>query len=195
MSFITKLQQQWNQYVGPKDERIEAEMNRLYKVGFIMLALGWLMLLYYDMLLQQVAAMESVDTTGAGFISIGFSSAASFGWILLTCLVLIVMQCRRGFMDVNRFGETETFPAGYFALVSAGVGVGLSLVVMLLRVLANVQVTGGADGMIWIIGLFVGGGSGVMVFLLCLLAFYLSFCSAKRNRRRLAREFDEPDDM
>lgn len=33
-------------YRGPKDERVEAETNRIYKVGFIMLSIGLVLYMY-----------------------------------------------------------------------------------------------------------------------------------------------------
>lgn len=41
-----KLIQHWEAYRGPKDERVEAETNRIYKVGFIMLSIGLVLYMY-----------------------------------------------------------------------------------------------------------------------------------------------------
>ncbi|RDC19318.1 hypothetical protein C1858_11900 [Eggerthella lenta] len=38
--------QHWEAYRGPKDERVEAETNRIYKVGFIMLSIGLVLYMY-----------------------------------------------------------------------------------------------------------------------------------------------------
>ena len=32
-----KLVQKWREYAGPKDERLEAESAKIYKIGFVLL--------------------------------------------------------------------------------------------------------------------------------------------------------------
>ena len=36
-----KLVQKWREYAGPKDERLEAESAKIYKIGFVLLSFGW----------------------------------------------------------------------------------------------------------------------------------------------------------
>lgn len=191
MSFVSALREKWREYAGPEDERIESEMNRIYKVGFLMLSFGWLVLLYYKMLLNQVMAIEEIETAGVTTTTFNFFDIMWWGWLLLTCVVLAVMQVRGGFVSTGRFGETETFPAGYFALISAFAGAGVLVGVTVLRVLANIQVTGAADGIIWLAGAMQGGFTGAVVFILCWGTFYLTFRAAKKRRIQLDRELDE----
>lgn len=191
MSFVSALREKWREYAGPEDERIESEMNRIYKVGFLMLSFGWLVLLYYRMLLDQVMNIEGIEAAGTTAMAFNFFDPMWWGWLLLTCLVLVVMQVRGGFVSANRFGETETFPAGYFTFISTLAGIGVLVGVTVLRVLANIQVTGAADGIIWLAGAMQGGFTGAVVFILCWGAFYLTFCAAKKRRIQLDREFGE----
>ena len=43
-----KLAQKWREYAGPKDERLEAENAKIYKLGFMLLSFGMLTLLVYS---------------------------------------------------------------------------------------------------------------------------------------------------
>lgn len=42
------LVRKWHEYVGPKDERLEAEEAKVYKTGFMLLSTGTLVLLIYQ---------------------------------------------------------------------------------------------------------------------------------------------------
>lgn len=191
MSIVEAWRREWRRHFGPKDERIEAEMNRIYKTGFIMLALGWIALLYYGMLLKQVEAINSLEASGSGTMTFGFLELAFWVWPILTCSVLAVMQCRKGFVDTNRFGETDVFPSEYFMLISAVVGVCAGLAVFALRILANLQVVGGVDGLTVIGAAIMSSCIAVLLFAGSLLAFYLTFLAARRRRRALESELDD----
>ena len=39
-----KIVQKWREYAGPKDERLEAENAKIYKIGFALLSFGMLMI-------------------------------------------------------------------------------------------------------------------------------------------------------
>lgn len=54
-----KLVQKWREYAGPKDERLEAENAKIYKIGFMLLSFGMLMILFYEILARQVAWVHS----------------------------------------------------------------------------------------------------------------------------------------
>lgn len=41
-----KLVQKWREYAGPKDERLEAESAKIYKIGFVLLSFGMLMIFF-----------------------------------------------------------------------------------------------------------------------------------------------------
>ena len=60
-----KLAQKWREYAGPKDERLETENAKIYKLGFMLLSFGMLTLLVYQIMAQQVAWVHD----GAGFAS------------------------------------------------------------------------------------------------------------------------------
>ncbi|MFR7403660.1 MAG: hypothetical protein ACLUW6_03200 [Coriobacteriaceae bacterium] len=54
-----KIIDRWNEFMGPKDERLTAEANRCAAVGYTILIIGSALCLYYGIMLNQVA-----ETTG-----------------------------------------------------------------------------------------------------------------------------------
>lgn len=188
-----KLIDQWKDYVGPTDERIEAEANRIYKRGFIMLMFGFLAILYYDTLVRQVAAMASLDATGSATMEFDFFGIALFAWMIITCSVCIALQCKGGYVERNRFAEVDAYPGGYFALVSGIVAAAAGLVVVLMRVLAEIQVFGLGAVTIdtWLMAGVLGISLALMAFALQMIGFYLVFRAAKRNRKKLEAQFGE----
>lgn len=54
-----KIIDRWNEFMGPKDERLTAEANRCAAVGYAILIIGSALCLYYGIMLNQVA-----ETTG-----------------------------------------------------------------------------------------------------------------------------------
>ena len=63
------LVKRWNEYMGPKDERLEAVSNRCAKVGFMILLIGSVICCYYGMMLDQVAlTTDTALATAVGFM-------------------------------------------------------------------------------------------------------------------------------
>lgn len=56
-----KIVQKWREYAGPKDERLEAENAKIYKIGFVLLSFGMLMILFY----QTIARYSSTGCVGS----------------------------------------------------------------------------------------------------------------------------------
>lgn len=188
-----KLIDQWKTYVGPTDERIEAEANRIYKRGFVMLILGFLVIMYYDTMVRQVAAMASFDATGSATVEFDLFGTILSVWMVFTCLVCVIIQCRKGYVEQNRFAEVDEFPSGYFALVSVIVAVVMGLAVALMRVFAEIQVLGlgAVTGDTWLIAAVFGASLALIVFVLLMVSSYLVFRAAKRSRKKLEARFDE----
>lgn len=110
-----KLVQKWREYAGPKDERLEAESAKIYKIGFVLLSFGMLMIFFYQFIARQVAWVHS----DASEMPHGFATpfeAAMYLWLVLVMLICAGLQTRKGYVDTNRFGQTEHLPVGYFLL-------------------------------------------------------------------------------
>ena len=107
-----KLVQKWREYAGPKDERLEAESAKIYKIGFVLLSFGMLMIFFYQFIARQVAWVHS----DASEMPHGFATpfeAAMYLWLVLVMLICAGLQTRKGYVDTNRFGQTEHLPVGY----------------------------------------------------------------------------------
>ena len=122
-----KLVQKWREYAGPKDERLEAENAKIYKIGFVLLSFGMLMIFFYQFIARQVAWVHS----DASEMPHGFATpfeAAMYLWLVLVMLICAGLQTRKGYVDTNRFGQTEHLPVGYFLLLSGLSGTAFALV-------------------------------------------------------------------
>lgn len=187
-----KLIEQWRAYVGPVDERVEAESNRIYKVGFIMLTFGLLVALGYDTMVRQIVWMHEIDMTGSGVMQFDMFHVMVVSWLLLTCLACAVLQSRKGFADDgNRFSETDRFPGGYFALVSGLAAVVAGVLIALLRVLAELQVLGSVGASAWFAAAVLGLSIAALLFVVLVVAFYVSFRAAKSRRRAIGALLDD----
>lgn len=107
-----KLVQKWREYAGPKDERLEAENAKIYKIGFGLLSFGMLMILFYEIIARQVAWVHS-DASEMPQLFATPAEAAMYTWLVIVMLICVVLQTRKGYVDTNRFGQTEHLPVGY----------------------------------------------------------------------------------
>lgn len=134
-----KIVQKWREYVGPKDERLEAENAKIYKIGFVLLSFGMLMIFFYQFIARQVTWVHS----DASEMPHGFATpfeAAMYLWLVLVMLICAGLQTRKGYVDTNRFGQTEHLPVGYFLLVSGLSGAAFALVIAAMRCIAEAQI-------------------------------------------------------
>lgn len=172
-----KIIDKWNEYVGPKDERIVAEENRVYKRACIAIAFGVIALAYYQTALDMAAMMGDLEPATTG-ITVGSLACL---WVTIVFAVCCVDLARKGLVENNRFGNVDRYPLGYFSLCS-GIGAGITAAAMfLISVIAQWQVLG-ADGIFWAGDAAGALVAGVVVFALCSIAFPIYFHSAKKNR-------------
>lgn len=177
----TYLVRQWRAYAGPKDERLEAENNKIYRTGFMLLSVGVMALSVYRMISEHVAWVHS---GAAGMRHFSTTIDPLLIWFLLVLLVLCVMQARRGFVETNRFGQTDTFPTGYFSLCSGLVGLCTAIILWVMRCVAEAQLFGFGE-VLWFENLIVAAFAGLFCGALTLVLFYLHFRSAKRGRDQI----------
>lgn len=95
-----------NPFNAAKDERIQAELNSIYRIGYLVLMFGIL----FDLFLQYVPML------GAENVSVRPVEFAVFLVANILCLVLMV---RKGISDDDsRYAEADSFPRGYYIRVS-----------------------------------------------------------------------------
>lgn len=103
-----KLVQKWREYAGPKDERLEAESAKIYKIGFVLLSFGMLMIFFYQFIARQVAWVHS----DASEMSHGFATpfeAAMYLWLVLVMLICAGLQTRKGMSIPIVLGKPSIF--------------------------------------------------------------------------------------
>lgn len=188
-----KLVQKWREYAGPKDERLEAENAKIYKIGFMLLSFGMLMILFYEILARQVAWVHS-DVSEMPHLFATPAEAAMYAWLVIVMLICVVLQTRKGYVDTNRFGQTEHLPVGYFLLVCGISGVTSTLVIAATRCIAEVQIVP-FESVYWAANLATGSVCGMIIFIATFVALCATFFSAKKRRAKLEAEFDGTDDI
>ena len=163
-----KIIDRWNEFMGPKDERLTAEANRCAAVGYTILIIGSVLCLYYGIMLNQVA-----ETTGHPLLTpLGQSvfpvDTALLIIILASGLISTYLQVRSGTFDTHtRIAQSDRIPWDYVALVSLLCGLGLGVTTTVMRILAEVQIVG-VENVTW-------GGDIAMGIVYFTLAFFLAF--------------------
>lgn len=103
-----KLVQKWREYAGPKDERLEAESAKIYKIGFVLLSFGMLMIFFYQFIARQVAWVHS----DASEMPHGFATpfeAAMYLWLILVMLICAGLQTRKAMSIPIVLGKPSIF--------------------------------------------------------------------------------------
>lgn len=183
-----RLAKKWREYAGPKDERLEAENAKIYKLGFMLLSFGMLMLLVYQIMAQQVAWVhDGVDEAFRLFANP--VDTVMYAWLFIVMIVCAVLQTRKGYVDTNRFRQTEHIPVGYFLLISGITGIASTLAIAAMRFIAEIQLVP-IDGVFWGANLATGVGFGVVIFAAVFGALCLAFFEAKRGRAKIEAKLD-----
>lgn len=176
------IKSKWNAYVGPKDERLEAEENKVYAKACKVLLVLCLVTMYYTQRLITVAHWEGLVSDKFAFGTLRPDLFLSI-MVIIVCVWIVGRFTKRGAFDSNRFAQTDEFPVGYAALCSAAGGVGCGVGVFVMNVLAEVQILG-LGGTFWMQNALIGLFLGTVVFALCMPVYYYVFRSAKKNREK-----------
>lgn len=188
-----RLAQKWREYAGPKDERLETENAKIYKLGFMLLSFGMLTLLVYQIMTQQVAWVhDGADETFRLFSNP--VDAVMYAWLFIVMLICAVLQTRKGYVDTNRFGQTERIPVGYFLLISSITGIASTLAIAAMRSIAEMQLVP-IDGVFWGANLATGAVFGVVIFAAVFSALCLAFFEAKRHRAKIEAKLDSAENL
>lgn len=186
-----KLIRRWNEYMGPKDERIESKLGQIYKVGYTIFVIGTIICLYYGLMLDQVS-----DVAGRPIYT-QLGDALFRPTFLLIVVILIAgivpsaMMMREGIVNQRtRMAQVEHVPWGYVALISALMGLAVCLGCFVLRALAEIQIVGLANVM-WLGDAAIGVVFGGMIFIVGAIVFASSISSAIKRRKQLESELED----
>lgn len=188
-----KIVQKWREYAGPKDERLEAENAKVYKIGFYLLSFGMLMIFFYEILARQVAWVHSSSSEMPHLFATPFE-AAMYAWLVIVMLICVVLQTRKGYVDTNRFGQTEHLPVGYFLLLCGISGVTSALVIAAMRCIAEAQIVP-LESVLWAANLVTGALYGLIIAIVTFATLCAVYFSAKKCRAKIGAELDSPDDI
>ena len=162
---------------APKDERIRAEINHIYRIGYMILTFG----IALDIILQIV---ESVPDGSTFFRPVEFTVFMAANFI---CLFLMI---RKGLGDDNRYAEAEHFHHAHYLRIA------------ILAALASALVIGGLIA--WrcaALGTdilpFIALISGGFIFLCTAPAIYglnyIVFRLAKRRREKMEKDREDEE--
>ena len=166
----------------PKDERVVAEANRIYKIGYLILMFGIVVDLYVKLYLDPGREIVQLNGLMSMFIYVGLEVIVLLA-SNITCLVLMV---RRGISDDDQYAETETFAFGHYlkiallaGLIAGLVGGGFTLYSL------------GTE--IWIAPLF----TALSLFVFCTIGIiilqYVVFRMARIRRHREAEKLESEE--
>lgn len=185
------LVKRWNEYMGPKDERLEAVSNRYAKVGFMILLFGSVICCYYGMMLDQVALTADTALATAVGERLVDPIQLQFGAIVVACFVSLYLETRSGITsDRMRLAAVDKVPWDYVAVLSVLTGALLFVLTTGLRIAAEVQIVG-VENVTWAGDAAMGVVYFVMGFGLAMGFVGLQFHSAIKRRQELERELEE----
>ena len=171
----------WKLWKATDDERLLAESGKIYRAGFWILAAG----VGVDVLIKLALYLPGSGQSWGLFPLVGME-----GIVLVAALVLCaLLAAGRGILTLGADPEAERFPARYYALVSLGLGLGLSVAGLALRAVFYPHWEFDAAALVLVLGLVILVVTGI-AFLVCFATFYLLFRIARWRRRR----FQDPEE-
>lgn len=185
------LTRKWNEIMGPKDERLEAQECRSARASACILLVGATISLYYAIMLNQVAS-----TTDRPILTeLGETLVPVQALLTLTILVAgfasIGMQLKSGtFSSYKRFAEVDRIPWDYVALFAVFCGVVVGLLTSVMRIVAEAQIVGFAN-IAWAGDLAMGVVFFGMGFAVGFVAIACTIRDAIKRRHALERELEE----
>lgn len=185
------LIKRYNQIMGPKDERLEAEENKSMKVGGTILLIGSVLSLYYAIMLDQVSSTADQPI----FTALGEKLIPVHLLLILTILVAgvvsLTMQTRAGyFSSRKRFAEVDQVPWDFVTLFALFCGAIVGVLTCGMRIMAEVQIVG-LENVAWMGDLAIGVIFFIMGFLVGFAAITLTIHDAIKRRRALESELED----
>ena len=185
------LIKKWNEYMGPKDERLEAEENKRSRTAFAILLIGTVLSLYYAISLAQVADVTEhpiMTPLGQSLVSVQWPLTIA---ILVAGIYLIASETKAGFFSSRtRFATIDHIPWDFVALGAVVCGALVGVLTTGMRILAEIQIVG-IENVMWFADAAIGIVLFGLGFALGFLFFALSFHDAIKQRRRHEAELEE----
>lgn len=184
------LARKWNEIMGPKDERLEAEVNKAAKVSANILLIGSILSLYYAIMLNQVAYTTDspiLTSLGENIIPVQLPLALT---ILIAGATTVAMQTKSGFFSSRKqFAEIDSMPWDYVAAFAVFCGAVIGILTCVMRIVAEIQIVG-FEHVAWLGDLAIGVIFFGMGFAIGFAAIALSIHDAIKRRREIERELE-----
>lgn len=185
------LIRKWNEYMGPKDERLEAEENKSMKVASYILLIGSVVSLYYWIMVNQVAYTTDhpvLTPLGQSVVPVDFLLIVT---ILAAGLASVGMQMRGGaFSSYKRYAEVDRALGLCRHLLLCFAGRASAFLTCGMRILAEIQIVG-IESVAWGGDLAIGVVFFGMGFVLGFGAMALLIHDAIKRRRELEDELQD----
>lgn len=171
-----------------KDERIVAEANKAYAVGFYIFLVGIVVDLYYKLMLFEVSVAHDLTQNSI----YAFVSPLEFITFMLACIVSVVLMVRKGIFEIGKFSDVEKFPALHYAVISLVGALGAFVLLIGARLVAEVQLLG-FESVSWSSGLSSGLLVAVFVLAGAFAANYLSFRVSRYRRQQELKKLESDE--
>lgn len=185
------LIRKWNEYMGPKDERLEAEEGKTMKISAYILLAGCVLCLYYTIMMSQVASTTDhpiFTPLGEAVVPVQIPLTLT---ILAAGIVPLFIQIRKGmFSSYKRFAEVSSIPWDYVMLFSLFCGIVLGTLTGGMRILAEIQIVG-IENVSWLGDLGIGIVFFIIAFLTGFAAITSTIHDAIKRRCEIERELED----
>ena len=185
------LIRKWNEFMGPKDERLEAEEGKAVKASAYILLAGSLLTLWYAVSLNQVAY-----TTDSPLLTPLGESVVAVQWPLLATIFAAGMaggliQIRSGVVSARtRYAEVDRIPWDFVSVVAFLCGVAVGVLACVMRILAEVQIVG-VENVSCLGDVAMGVVFFGMAFVLAFIFMALSLHGAIARRKELEQQMED----
>ena len=168
-----------------KDERVVAEINRIYKIGFHLLSFGILA----DILLQAIGVRLEGSTVVDSSINL-----IEFAVLMLAWALSLFLMSRKGLMDDNAFAEADRYPWKHYLVQGLLAGAGAAAVVCIIQFFS-----GAAWASMSVPYILLAFASQLIfmvpaVTILLLLITWVSFRYARERRRKTEQAIGDDEE-
>ena len=167
-----------------KDERVVAEINHIYKIGFHVLSFGILV----DIILQAVGIRFEGTTMGDSSINLLEFAVVMLSWILCT-----VLMGRKGMMDDNAYAEADRYPWKHYLVQGILAGAGTAVAVWLIQFFSGAAWASRSAPYILLVLVSQMVFMVPVVTVLVLLITCVSFRYARHRRRKSEQSMEEDE--
>lgn len=184
------LTRKWNEIMGPKDERLEAEENKAVRASSYILLIGSVLSLYYAIMLNQVASTTQnpiMTDLGESLVPVQVPLTLT---ILIAGIASIAIQLKSGAVSsYKRFAEVDAIPWDYVLICAGFCGAVIGVLTCVMRIVAEIQIVG-IDQVAWSGDIAIGVAFFIMTFAVSFVLIAYTIHDAIKRRRALDIELE-----